>query len=111
MPNNCPIDLIPYDESKAINLPQIINSNYTNQDFWSLKSRLVDFINERFGSNGTVLPNTFNDFVESSIAIMLMEIYKGNFIITHINNNQNIDINISDIDIFRIENNNNNAFN
>ena len=42
---------------------------------WSLKSRLVDFINERFGSNGTVLPNTFNDFVESSIAIMLMEIY------------------------------------
>jgi len=75
MPNNCPIDLIPYDESKAVNLPQIINSNYTNQDFWSLKSRLVDFINEKFGTNGNVLPNTFNDFVESSIAIMLMEIY------------------------------------
>ena len=75
MPNNCPIDLVPYDESKAINLPQISNTNYTNQDFWSLKSRLVDFINERFGSNGTVLPNTFNDLVESSVAIMLMEIY------------------------------------
>lgn len=75
MPNNCPIDLSPYGEIQTVNLPQINNTNYTNQDFWSLKSRLVDFINERFGSNGTVLPNTFNDFVESSVAIMLMEVY------------------------------------
>ena len=75
MPNNCPIDLTPYSTPQSVNLPNINNLNYTNQDFWSLKSRLLDFINERFGSSGTVLPNTFNDFVESSIAIMLMEVY------------------------------------
>lgn len=75
MPNNCPIDLTPYAEAQTVNLPRLNNLNYTNQDFWSLKSRLIDFINERFGTNGTVLPNTFNDFVESSVAVMLMEIY------------------------------------
>ena len=40
----------------------------SNQDFWSMKSRLVDFIRTRFTTN-------FNDFVESDLAIMLMELY------------------------------------
>lgn len=42
------------------------NFNYTNQDFWSLKARLVQFIKERFEDD-------FSDFVESSLAIMLIE--------------------------------------
>lgn len=75
MPENCPIDVKPYAQAQATELPKISNLNYTNQDFWSLQARLVNFINERFGSNGTVLPNTFNDFVESSVAIMLTEVF------------------------------------
>jgi hypothetical protein len=67
------ISVTPYDSSGAVKKPNIPNLNYTNQDFWSMKTRLVKFINERFGPQGTVLPNTFNDFVESSIAVMLIE--------------------------------------
>ncbi len=70
---NCPIDIKPFSQSEDVKNPSIFNLNYTNQDFWSLKARLVDFIRERFGDKGTVIPNTFNDFVESSIAIMLIE--------------------------------------
>jgi len=71
--NNCPIGIAPYDQSERIRNPKIFNLNYTAQDFWSMKTKLVEFIRERFGSEGTILPNTFNDFVESDIAIMLIE--------------------------------------
>lgn len=64
--NNCPFDVVPYDQSKIIKNPNLISINYTNQDFWSMKARLVDFIKQRFGSD-------FNDFIESSLAIMLIE--------------------------------------
>jgi hypothetical protein len=63
---NCPFDVSPYEQSGRIKTPTLINVNYTNQDFWSMKARLVDFIKERF-------TNDFNDFVESQIAIMLIE--------------------------------------
>ena len=66
-------EITPYNQSEETQINHVSNLNYTNQDFWSMKSRLVQFINERFGENGTVLPNTFYDFVESSIAIMLIE--------------------------------------
>lgn len=64
--NNCPFDVNPYDQSRLIKNPNLVNINYTNQDFWSMKARLVDFIKQKFGDD-------FNDFVESSIAIMLIE--------------------------------------
>jgi hypothetical protein len=64
--NNCPFDITPYTQSDVIVTPNIFNLNYTNQDFWSMKSRLVEFIQQKF-------PNDFSDFVESSIAIMLIE--------------------------------------
>jgi hypothetical protein len=70
---NCPADIKPLSQSELIKNNQITNLNYTNQDFWSMKTRLVEFMNERFGTNGTVLPNVFNDLVESDLAIMLME--------------------------------------
>ena len=73
MPDFCPFDISPYTQSTTLKTNKVSNLNYTNQDFWSLKTKLVEFINERFGSSGSVLPNTFNDLVEGSIAIMLIE--------------------------------------
>ncbi len=73
MTRNCPFEISPYAQSNPIKNDKIISLNYTNQDFWSLKTKLIEFIRERFGETGSVLPNTFNDFVESSIAIMLIE--------------------------------------
>ncbi len=63
---NCPIDVTPYDQSQLVKTPNLINTNYTNQDFWSMKGRLIEFIKERFGDD-------FSDFVESDLAIMLIE--------------------------------------
>jgi hypothetical protein len=63
---NCPFDVTPYDISSLVKTPNLTNVNYTNQDFWSMKSRLVDFIKERFS-------DSFNDFVESDLAILLIE--------------------------------------
>ena len=73
MPENCPFEVTPFARSNPVKIDKILSLNYTNQDFWSLKTRLVNFVRERFGDQGSVLPNTFNDLVEGSIAIMLME--------------------------------------
>lgn len=73
MAKDCPFEITPFAQSNPTKNEQIINLNYTNQDFWSLKTRLVEFVRERFGDQGSVLPGTFNDLVEGSIAIMLME--------------------------------------
>lgn len=73
MPENCPFEVKPFAQSEPITTNKIFNLSYVNQDFWSLKTRLVEFIRERFGETGTEIPNTFNDMVEGSIAIMLIE--------------------------------------
>ena len=62
----CPFDLKPYKVGANTARPQIFSLNYTNQDFWSMKSRLVAYIKEKFGTE-------FNDFVESSLGMMLIE--------------------------------------
>ena len=62
----CPFDLVPYKAGATTSRPQIFSLNYTNQDFWSMKSRLIAYIKEKFGTE-------FNDFVESSLGIMLIE--------------------------------------
>lgn len=64
--SGCPFDVEPYAISEIITSPGIVNLNYTNQDYWSLKSALATFIQEYFGEY-------FTDFVESSLAIMLVE--------------------------------------
>ena len=69
--NGCPVN--PYAIGSTNQQQQAISLNYTNQDFWSMKARLVQFCEQRFGPSGTVLPNSFNDFVESDLAIMLIE--------------------------------------
>lgn len=66
MADTCPFEVLPYKSSNIQNRPTPVNLNYTNQDFWSMKSRLISFMKEKFG-------NDFNDFVESSLAIMLIE--------------------------------------
>lgn len=63
---NCPFDITPYTQSEIITTPNIFNLNYTNQDFWSMKARLIDFVRQKFDKE-------FSDFVESSLAIMLIE--------------------------------------
>lgn len=62
----CPFDVTPYETSNLIKTPKLANMNYTNQDFWSMKSRLIEYIKEQFAES-------FNDFVESDLAIMLIE--------------------------------------
>jgi hypothetical protein len=64
--NNCPFDITPYTQSQVIKTPNISSLNYTNQDFWSMKTRLIEFIRQKFDKE-------FSDFVESSLAIMLIE--------------------------------------
>ena len=64
--NNCPFDITPYTQSQVITTPNIFNLNYTNQDFWSMKTRLIQFIQQKFSTD-------FSDFVESDLAIMLIE--------------------------------------
>lgn len=63
---NCPFDVTPYDKSSLIKTPELVNLNYTNQDFWSMKARLIEYIQANF-------EDSFTDFVESDLAIMLIE--------------------------------------
>lgn len=66
MTNNCPFNIEPYAKTEVMKKPNVFNLNYTNQDFWSMKSRLLEFTQQRFS-------NEFSDFVESSLAVMLLE--------------------------------------
>lgn len=66
MAENCPFEITPYDQSSLVKTPNLVNLNYTNQDFWSMKARLIDFIKQKFAES-------FNDLVESDLAIMLIE--------------------------------------
>lgn len=64
--SGCPFDIQPYAKSEIIKKPSIFNLNYTNQDFWSMKARLIEFTRQRYEKE-------FGDFVESSLALMLIE--------------------------------------
>jgi hypothetical protein len=68
MADFCPFDVTPYAVSTPITNLNIISLNYTNQDFYSMKTRMLDFINQQFSTD-------FNDFVESSLASMLIEVW------------------------------------
>ena len=37
MPSNCPVEVTPFDTSGNLKEPAVINLNYTNQDFSSMK--------------------------------------------------------------------------
>jgi hypothetical protein len=62
----CSFEIVPSKQLAIPNKTTPVSLNYTNQDFWSLKSRLVSYIREKFGDQ-------FNDFIESNLAMMLVE--------------------------------------
>lgn len=66
MTSGSPFDISPYAQSSVVKSPNIFNLNYTNQDFWSMKTRLIEYNKQQFSKE-------FSDFVESSLAIMLIE--------------------------------------
>ena len=66
MTQNCPLDITPLKQSSSLKFPTVEHTNYTSQDFWSYKSRIIDRISESYG-------NKFSDFVESDLALMLLE--------------------------------------
>lgn len=66
MPDNCVFDISPLAQSNITDTPRLSNLDYTCQDFWSLKDRIINNIKESFG-------DVFNDFIESDLAIMLLE--------------------------------------
>jgi len=64
--NDCTFVLEPLSQADLTSLANLPNLNYTNQDFHSMKTRLVTFIQEQFTTD-------FTDFVEGDLAIMLIE--------------------------------------
>jgi hypothetical protein len=66
MSDLCSFEIVPTKQLAIPNRTTPVSLNYTNQDFWSLKSRLVAYIRENFGTQ-------FNDFIESNLAMMLVE--------------------------------------
>jgi len=68
MADNCPFEITPFAKPKPTARLPFRNFNYTNQDYWSLKGRIIDLIKQSFDKD-------FNNFMESDIAIMLSEIW------------------------------------
>ena len=68
MANECSFEIAPLAKPKPIARLPFRNFNYTNQDYWSLKSRIIDLIKQSFDKD-------FNNYMESDIAIMLSEIW------------------------------------
>lgn len=66
MTENCNFDVTPFKQSLSLDKPNLNRLDYTSQDFWSLKARLIDNLKEKFG-------DSFSDFIESDLAIVLIE--------------------------------------
>jgi len=66
MADLCPFDVTPLAVSKMITQTPVYNLNYTSQDYHSMKARMLELMHSNFG-------NEFNDFAESSMAVMLIE--------------------------------------
>lgn len=71
----CPFEIKPLAMSKVIDTGAIKNLNYTffnldytSQDYWSIKERAMEIVKKNFNED-------FNDFTESSLAVMLIEIW------------------------------------
>ena len=68
MAENCPFEVTPLDTSNTLRNTTYAGLSYTSQDYWSLKNRLIELITMRFEKN-------FNDFNESSLGVMLGELW------------------------------------
>lgn len=63
---SCSFEIDPIEVAEITKTNKYANSNYTNQDFWSLAKRIFDFQKEKFGDK-------YNNFIESDLAVMLCE--------------------------------------
>jgi len=68
MAETCPFDITPLEVSKIERNPTLKSLTYTNQDYGTLKNKQLQLIQQKYF-------NEFNDFTESSIAIMLIELF------------------------------------
>lgn len=58
----------PFDIGEITGIPDLKNISYTAFDFYSIKKRVIEYIKKYF-------PDDFNDFVESDLGIMLIELW------------------------------------
>lgn len=58
----------PFDIGEIIGTPDLKNISYTSFDFFSIKERVIEYVKKYF-------PNDYNDFVESDLGIMLIELW------------------------------------
>ena len=70
MSDVCPFDTTPLALPRMISNLPVYNLNYTNQDFNSIKTRVVGLLKANFAES-------FNDISESSLAMMLVECWAG----------------------------------
>lgn len=69
MDNYCNIDIKPYDKSSSNEqVTSPFGISYLNQDYWGFKNRMLEYIQQHKSSE-------FNDFTESSIVVMLIELW------------------------------------
>lgn len=61
-------DITPLAISESSKKTNLYSLDYTNQCYWSLKSRALEIARQKFDHD-------FNDFAEPSLAVMLIELY------------------------------------
>jgi hypothetical protein len=66
MAENCLFDVTPLATTNVVANTPIYNINYTSQDYNSIRTRMLELLKSNFA-------NDFNDFTESSLAVMLIE--------------------------------------
>lgn len=64
----CTDVLTPLDLSRRLALPTLPNLHYTSQDYSSMKSRLVQYLEEQY-------PTTFSNYVEGELLVVLLEMW------------------------------------
>jgi len=70
MSDLCPFDVTPLATPRVINNLPVYSLNYTNQDYNSIKNRVIELLKTNYGEN-------FNDINEASLAMMLIECWAG----------------------------------
>ena len=58
----------PFDIGRIFETPDLQNISYTAFDFYSIKARTIEYVKKYF-------PDDYNDFVESDLGIMLIELW------------------------------------
>jgi len=70
MADTCPFEVTPLAIPRFVNNLPVYSLNYTNQDFYSIRSRTLELLKSNFAKE-------FNDISEASLAVMLIECWAG----------------------------------